>query len=82
MASEAHLKIGEKCEAIITGVKDYGLFVRIGNNKGLVHKQKFLIDKYRQSDYSLGMTILVQILEVKADGKLVLAPTIKRKHLS
>jgi CRISPR type III-A-associated RAMP protein Csm5 len=71
LAKEINYSDNNCYEGIITGVKDFGVFVKFNNHSGLVHKskigKKFLpIEK----NFKIGDKVKVKVLEVKADGKI------------
>ena len=72
---EKTVQIGGRADAVIRGIQEYGLFVRIGKHNGLIHRSTFSGGKaFKPSDYSVGTEIRVQVVGIRADGKLELAP--------
>ncbi|MDH0303254.1 MULTISPECIES: S1 RNA-binding domain-containing protein [unclassified Pseudomonas] len=64
------LTIGDTYEGHVTGVKDYGIFLRIGGHNGLLHRSKLPASPTVLSHYSVGHILRVQLTEIRADGKL------------
>lgn len=71
LAKEINCSDNNCYEGIITGVKDFGVFVKFNNHSGLVHKskigKKFLTT---EKNFNIGDQVKVRVLEVKADGKI------------
>ncbi len=74
-ASAAKYKVGDVLDGEVTGVVDFGVFVKVQNDiEGLVHISEIdwsLVENPRQH-YSVGDTVKVKVIEVK-DGKISLS---------
>lgn len=67
------LTIGSIYEGLVTGVKDYGVFVRIENCSGLLHRSKLSANTDVLAHFSLGQSIRVQLSNIRPDGKFELS---------
>ena len=74
-AVSAKYNVGDKLDGIVTGIVDFGIFVKVNNDiEGLVHKSEIdwgLVEDTK--DYAkVGDSIKVEVIEVK-DGKISLS---------
>ena len=74
VAKEEFISVGQRLTGIVSGIKDYGVFVRLGKRSGLIHRSVLPPALDIGSEFSIGETIQVAVVGVKEDGKLNLAP--------
>ncbi|WP_345483304.1 S1 RNA-binding domain-containing protein, partial [Nonomuraea ferruginea] len=78
--ASSNLIVGNIIEGIINQITPYGLFIKVGNLKGLVHISEINIKELEQisSQFKIGDTIKAVIIHVdKQQGRLSLS----MKHL-
>lgn len=78
--ASSNLIVGNIIEGIINQITPYGLFIKVGNLKGLVHISEINIKELEQisSQFKIGDTIKAVIIHVdKKQGRLSLS----MKHL-
>ncbi|MDR3413609.1 MAG: S1 RNA-binding domain-containing protein [Formivibrio sp.] len=68
--SDRSLAVGGIYEACVTGLKDYGVFIRVGTYSGLLHVSQLLPNTDIPKQYSLGQQLAVQVIEIRNDGKI------------
>ena len=69
--STGTLTVGEVYQGSIQGMKEYGLFLRLGTRDGLLHRTQMPPNTDIMRQYSIGGQLNVQLIEIKDDGKLV-----------
>ncbi|PLU89874.1 RNA-binding protein [Pseudomonas plecoglossicida] len=67
------LTVGGTYEGYVTGVKDFGVFVRVNGHSGLLHRSKLPLNTVVMAHFPLGNLIRVQISNFRSDGKLELS---------
>ena len=67
------LEVGSIHVGFVTGVKEYGVFLRIGSYSGLLHRRHLPSGLDIQSHYIVGQSLRIQVAEIKKDGKIALA---------
>ncbi len=69
----AGLTIGVIYEGHVTGIKDFGVFVRIAGTSGLLHCSKLSVNTDVKASFFVGQLIRVQLSNIRPDGKLELS---------
>jgi ribosomal protein S1 len=67
------LTIGGIYEGHVTGVMEYGVFVRIDDRSGLLHRSKFTFNMDVLAHFSVDQLVRVQLINIRPDGKLELS---------
>ena len=69
------IEIGKTYMGEITGIKDFGVFVRIGNKEGLCHISELSNTKIANiyDTYTIGAPIEVEVLDVNDRGQIKLS---------
>ena len=71
--SNRGLAVGDIYDACVTGLKDYGVFLRIGAYSGLLHISQLPPDTDIPKRYLLGQKLAVQVIQIRDDGKISFA---------
>ena len=71
--SNRGLAVGEIYDACVTGLKDYGVFLRVGAYSGLLHISQLPPDTDIPKRYLLGQKLAVQVIQILDDGKISFA---------
>ncbi|MGE8359939.1 S1 RNA-binding domain-containing protein, partial [Pseudomonas sp.] len=66
------LTIGDIYEGYVTGVQHYGVFLRIGDHRGLLHRSKLSVHDVL-AHFSVGQSLRVHVTNIRLDGKLELS---------
>lgn len=62
--------IGEKYTGTVSGIKEYGIFVKVDNyESGLVHIKKLNESGYNLDRFKIGDNIQVKVLSIRENGK-------------
>ncbi|MDG0800821.1 S1 RNA-binding domain-containing protein [Pectobacterium polaris] len=64
------ITIGSTYNAYITGLQEYGIFLRIGSHSGLLHRSLLSPDVDILHNYTVGQCIAVQVISIREDGKI------------
>jgi predicted RNA-binding protein with RPS1 domain len=64
------LTVGEIYQAVISGMQEYGLFLRLGTRDGLLHLNKLPPNTDIMRQYSIGGQLNVQLIKIKDNGDL------------
>lgn len=68
----SYYDIGDTHDGVITGIKDYGVFVQLGQASGLCHVRAYG-KAIAHASLARGHQVTVRVLAVRDDGKLSLA---------
>jgi len=64
------LTVGCTYDAVITGIKEFGIFLRIGTRAGLLHRSQLSPNADIFSQYRVGQQHVVQVINIQSDGKV------------
>ncbi|MCU1796939.1 S1 RNA-binding domain-containing protein [Pectobacterium polaris] len=64
------ITIGSTYDAYITGLQEYGIFLRIGSRSGLLHRSLLSPDVDILHHYTVGQCIAVQVVSIREGGKI------------
>jgi ribosomal protein S1 len=64
------LIVGGIYEGRVTGVKGFGVFVRIGQYEGLLHRTKLSADTNVLTQFSMGQSLRVQVRSFRPNGRI------------
>ncbi len=69
---DERFKEGDIVEGIVTGIKDFGIFVRLDEGvEGLVHEKDISWDKDDKGDFKVGDKIKVKVLSIEKDKERI-----------
>ncbi|WP_421274304.1 S1 RNA-binding domain-containing protein [Aeromonas taiwanensis] len=64
------LTVGSTYDAVVTGLKEYGIFLRIGARVGLLHRSQLSPNADIFNQYRIGQQHVVQVISIRSDGKV------------
>jgi ribosomal protein S1 len=67
------LAIGGIYEACVTGTAVFGVFLRVGDDSGLLHISQLPPDTDISTRYLLGQKLAVRVIQIRDDGKISFA---------
>ncbi|MCG9076988.1 S1 RNA-binding domain-containing protein [Laribacter hongkongensis] len=70
LTSNRGLAVGEIYEACVTGVADFGVFLRVGAYSGLLHISQLPPNTDIPKQYSPGQNHSIQVIKIRDDGKI------------
>ena len=69
---EDKYKVGDIVEGTVTGIKDFGVFIRLEDGvEGLVHENDLSWDREEKVEFKLGETVKTKILNVDKENKKI-----------
>ncbi|WP_199103218.1 S1 RNA-binding domain-containing protein, partial [Aquitalea sp. ASV11] len=71
--AEPGLAVGDIYDACVTGLQNYGVFLRVGAYSGLLHISQLPPNTDIPKQYSLGQQLAVQVIHIQGDGKISFA---------